>query len=110
MYSMYLSRQGFAIAEAGTGQGAVDQAATLAPDLIVMDLSLPDMDGALAIQRIRNAAPTRDTPIIVVSGHGLAGEIESSLWNSFLTKPCLPDSLTNEIRRLLDDTRASISP
>jgi CheY-like chemotaxis protein len=99
MYSLYLARRGFEIAEAATGQSAVDQAATLSPDVVVMDLSLPDMDGASAIQRIKDDPRSKDAAIVVVSGHGKPGGAPT--WDAYLTKPCLPDALEKEIRRLL---------
>jgi two-component system, cell cycle response regulator DivK len=100
MYSVFLVRRGFQVAEASTGRGAIDQAARLSPDVIVMDLSLPDIDGMSAIQQIKNNPKKRDPVILVVSGHG-APPTDARTWDGYLTKPCLPDALEREIRRAL---------
>jgi CheY-like chemotaxis protein len=102
MYAAFLSRKGFEVAEAIDGQQALSQSFTLLPDLVVMDLSLPDMDGVQAIEKLRSDARTTQTPIIVVSGHVRAdGDDQSQGWNAFLTKPCPPDELIKQIQKLL---------
>ena len=85
MYAEYLRFCGFRVAEARNGNEALEQAFTLVPDLILMDLSLPGMDG-----------------------HALAGASESAQkagCDSFVTKPCLPDDLVTEVRRMLGTVR-----
>lgn len=102
MYAAFLTRKGFDVAEAIDGQQALDQSFTLQPDLVVMDLSLPDMDGTQAIHRLRSDERTTKVPIIVVSGHVRAdGDDSSQGWNAFLTKPCPPDELISQINKLL---------
>jgi two-component system, OmpR family, KDP operon response regulator KdpE len=63
-----LSAQGYRILEAGTGQGALDGLARDAPEVVLLDLGLPDLDGLEVIRRIR--ASGSKTPIIVISSHG----------------------------------------
>ncbi|HVC21625.1 MAG TPA: response regulator [Vicinamibacterales bacterium] len=109
MYTEYLRFAGFRVAEAGSGAEAIDQAARLQPDIILMDLSLPGMDGWEATRRLKAAARTRAIPVLALTGHALEGysaEAKRVGCDGFLTKPCLPDVLVAEIRRLLDDTGA----
>jgi two-component system cell cycle response regulator DivK len=104
MYAEYLQFSGFRVAEARNGNEAVDQAFALKPDLILMDLSLPGMDGWEATRRLKADAATRQIPIVALTGHALAGASEGAKkagCDSFVTKPCLPDDLVVEVRRML---------
>jgi two-component system, cell cycle response regulator DivK len=102
MYSAYLSRRGFDVDTAGDGASALDRAYTIRPDLVVMDLTLPDMDGVEAILQLRKDPRTAEVPVVVVSGYRLDSvSADGVCWDAFLTKPCLPDELTDTIRRLV---------
>lgn len=105
MYAEYLQFSGFRVAEAKNGNEAVDQAHTLKPDLILMDLSLPGMDGWEATRLLKADDSTRHIPIVALTGHALAGASEGARkagCDSFVTKPCLPDDLVIEVRRMLN--------
>jgi CheY-like chemotaxis protein len=104
MYAEYLQYSGFRVAEARNGNEAVDQAVALKPDLILMDLSLPGMDGWEATRRLKADEATRHIPIVALTGHALAGASDGARkagCDSFVTKPCLPDDLVVEVRRML---------
>jgi len=104
MYAEYLQFSGFRVAEAKNGNEAVDQAFALKPDLILMDLSLPGMDGWEATRRLKADDATKHIPIVALTGHALAGASEGARkagCDSFVTKPCLPDDLVVEVRRML---------
>ena len=104
MYAEYLQFSGFRVAEARNGNEAVDQAFALKPDLILMDLSLPGMDGWEATRRLKADESTRHIPIVALTGHALAGASDGARkagCDSFVTKPCLPDALVAEIKRML---------
>jgi two-component system, cell cycle response regulator DivK len=104
MYAEYLQFSGFRVAEARNGNEAVDQAFALKPDLILMDLSLPGMDGWEATRRLKADERTRHIPIVALTGHALAGASDGAKkagCDSFVTKPCLPDDLVVEVRRML---------
>ena len=110
MYAEYLQFSGFRVAEARNGNEAVDQAFALKPDLILMDLSLPGMDGWEATRRLKADASTRHIPIVALTGHALAGASEGAKkagCDSFVTKPCLPDDLVVEVRRMLESSRSA---
>ena len=105
MYAAYLQFSGFDVAEAQNGVEAVEKATELLPDIVLMDLALPKMDGWEATRRLKADPRTRHIPIVALTGHALAGHAEGAReagCDSFVTKPCLPDALVAEIRRLLD--------
>jgi CheY-like chemotaxis protein len=104
MYAEYLQFSGFRVAEARNGNEAVERAFALKPDLILMDLSLPGMDGWEATRRLKADEATKGIPIVALTGHALAGASEGARkagCDSFVTKPCLPDDLVVEVRRML---------
>ena len=108
MYAEYLQFSGFRVAEARNGNEAVEQAVALKPDLILMDLSLPGMDGWEATRRLKADETTRHIPIVALTGHALAGASEGAKkagCDSFVTKPCLPDDLVIEVRRMLSTAK-----
>jgi CheY-like chemotaxis protein len=107
MYSEYLEFSGFRVAEARNGIEALEKAFELLPDLILMDLSLPGMDGWEATRRLKADDRTKRIPVVALTGHALAGHSEGARQagcDAFVTKPCLPDALVVEIRRMLDQT------
>ena len=104
MYSAYLQFSGYRVAEATNGLEAIEQANALMPDIILMDLALPKMDGWEATRRLKMQDSTRHIPIVALTGHALAGHAEGARQagcDSFVTKPCLPDALVAEIKRML---------
>jgi two-component system cell cycle response regulator DivK len=105
MYAEYLQFSGFRVAEAKTGNEAIDKAFELRPALILMDLSLPGMDGWEATRQLKSDERTRHIPVVALTGHALAGASEGAKkagCDSFVTKPCLPDDLVIEVRRMLN--------
>jgi two-component system cell cycle response regulator DivK len=105
MYAAYLQFSGYEVAEATNGIEAIEKAQRLMPDIILMDLALPRMDGWEATRRLKSDERTRKIPVVALTGHALAGHAEGARQagcDAFVTKPCLPDALVAEIRRLLD--------
>lgn len=108
MYSEYLRFSGFDVIEAANGFEAIEQATAEMPDIILMDLALPRMDGWEATRRLKADARTKDIPIVALTGHALPGFSDSAQkagCDSFVTKPCLPDALVAEIQRMLGTTK-----
>ena len=104
MYAAYLRYSGFVVEEAVTGTEAIEKAQATRPNLIVMDLSLPGMDGWEATRRLKTDPKTGHIPIVVVSGHALEGSVQTAKaagCDAFLRKPCLPQVLLAEVKRLL---------
>jgi two-component system, cell cycle response regulator DivK len=119
MYAAYLQFSGYRVAEATNGIEAIEKTLELLPDIILMDLALPKMDGWEATKRLKSDDRTKHIPIVALTGHALAGHAEGARQagcDSFVTKPCLPDALVAEIRRMLaardlpPDTDAATRP
>lgn len=113
MYSEYLAFSGFQVVEAGNGMEALQRALDDKPDIILMDLSLPVMDGWEATRRLKADDRTAHIPIVALTGHALAGLSEGARragCDAFVTKPCLPEDLVKEIKRVLDEPlRSSVN-
>lgn len=104
MYGECLSMAGFRVALACDGLEAVGKAHELLPDLIVMDLSMPGIDGAKAFRRLRADDRTKGIPVVLLTAYEmdyLANEISAEGFAGFLTKPCMPNKLIAEIDRVL---------
>jgi CheY-like chemotaxis protein len=113
MYVQFLTFEGFRVAEADNGKEALDKAMTLQPDLVVMDLSLPILDGWEATRRLKSDERTRHIPVVALTGHALGGHSERARdagCDSYLTKPCLPEDLVVEIRRMLAPSSSKPKP
>jgi two-component system cell cycle response regulator DivK len=104
MYAAYLTYSGYDVVEAADGQQAVETASTRMPDVIVMDLTLPVMDGWEATRRLKANERTRHIPIIVLTGHAIGGpshDPRGADCAAFLAKPCLPEMLVETVQDLL---------
>jgi CheY-like chemotaxis protein len=98
MLSRRLLKAGFEMVIAVDGEQAVDLARSEAPDLILMDISLPGLDGWEATRLLKAMPETRSIPIIALTAHAMAGDREKSLaagCNDYDTKPI-------DFRRLMD--------
>jgi CheY-like chemotaxis protein len=108
LYGLYLTQCGFAVQTVTDGEAAVQTALESRPDVIVLDLSMPRLDGITATKRIKAHPDTRHIPLIVVTGfpHQAAqrGSLEAGA-DVFLGKPCLPEDLAGHVQRLLDRFR-----
>ena len=92
------------VGEAADGREAIEQARLLHPDVILMDLSLPILDGWEATRRLKNDARTAHIPVVALTAHDGARELQRATragcdW--FVPKPCPPAALVAEIRRVL---------
>jgi two-component system, cell cycle response regulator DivK len=107
MYMQYLSFAGYRVAEAVDGEDALAKARSLLPDVIVMDLSLPRLDGWEATRRLKKDPLTQAIPVIALTGHALAGHAEGAMGagcDAFVTKPCVPSELEERVREMLNRT------
>lgn len=89
----------YEISEYGTGQEAVDGLADDAPDLVLLDISLPEMDGTEVLEWIRQHEDLRTTPVIALTAHAMAGDREKYLsagFDDYLTKPIVDESILLE--------------
>ena len=105
MYRDYLEFSGFRVETASDGREAIDKARALNPDLILMDLSLPGLDGWEATRLLKADPATRHLLIVALSAHALAAEgdrARAAGCDGFIAKPCLPPDLVAEITRYLN--------
>ena len=104
IFAEYLEFRGFRVATAADGLEALDKAFELLPDVILMDLSLPGLDGWEATKRLKGDDRTRAIPIIALTAHALASahdKAKAAGCDSVVTKPCIPKDLEAEVRRQL---------
>ena len=106
MLSRRLSRSGYDIVVAVDGQEGVDKALSEKPQLILMDMSLPVIDGWEATRRIKADAATKHIPVIALTAHAMAQDKEKALaagCDDFDTKPVELPRLVGKIKALLGD-------
>ena len=105
MYSQYLTSRGFTVLTARDGAFGVDMARRRRPDVIVMDLAMPNVDGITATQRLKGDMATCRMPILILTGYPMQaidrGALEAGA-DVFLTKPCLPEDLEEHVQRLIE--------
>jgi CheY-like chemotaxis protein len=113
MYGEYLEYCGYDVIQASNGIEALERAFEHQPDIILMDLSLPVMDGWEATRRLKANHRTASIPVVALTGHALAGIFEGAQQagcDAFVTKPCLPEDLVKEIKRVLAEPPSVTSP
>lgn len=110
MLSRRLERRGYAVVIAEDGAKGVDLAKSELPDIILMDMSLPIMDGWEATRQVKAAPQTKGIPIIALTAHAMAGDEEKALaagCNDYETKPVDLPKLLAKIDALLQSKGAS---
>ena len=104
MYAMGLDLFGLRVAVAGTAADALRACASERPDIVVTDLSLPDMDGLALAQALGRDAATSRIPVVALTGRSgdadVAGATAAGL-RRVIVKPCAPDALAEAIRQVL---------
>jgi two-component system, cell cycle response regulator DivK len=112
MYAEYLEFAGYRVDVARDGAEALDKATgDQQPDIILMDMSLPVLDGWEATRRLKQDERTRDIPVMAVSAHALRGNAERAREagaDAFVPKPCLPQDIEDKIRVLLKPRRLKV--
>lgn len=109
MYGEYLEHVGFRVIEAADGATAIAIARTERPSVIVMDLSLPGIDGWEATRILKADPMTRDIVILAVTGHAEAASQARAIaagCDAFIAKPCLPSDIAEHVKRALDAANA----
>ncbi len=104
MLSRRLARRGYDVVMALDGEQAVQMAASEIPDLILMDMSLPVIDGWEATRRVKAADTTRNIPVIALTAHAMAGDREKAMeagCEDYDTKPIDLPRLLDKITVLL---------
>ena len=104
MLSRRLARKGYEVVLACDGQAGVDMADSEAPDLVLMDMSLPVLDGWEATRRLKANERTRHLPVIALTAHAMSGDRDKALeagCNDYDTKPIDLARLLGKIETLL---------
>ena len=107
MLSRRLRRKGYDVLIATDGQAGVEMARAEMPALILMDMSLPVLDGWEATRQLKAAAETRAIPIIALTAHAMAGDRDQALaagCDDYDSKPVEFDRLLDKIKALLHET------
>ena len=108
LWRLWLTFWGFSVHEARNGHEAIQKANELEPDLILMDLWMPVLDGVEAMRRLRADSRTAHVPVLAVSAQTLAPDSSAALAagaDSFVSKPCDPDRLLDHIRLAMGKLR-----
>ena len=106
MLSRRLIRKGFEIITARDGQAGIDQAGTERPDLILMDMSLPVLDGWQATRAIKGDAATAAIPVIALTAHAMETDRQNAMdagCDAFHTKPIDLAALLDQINQLIPE-------
>ena len=109
LYAQYLTGvAGYRVAEASDGRRAIEAASTLRPDVVIMDLSLPNVTGWDAMRALRSGDATRAIPIVALTGHAQVQARfndqrapDAPAFDAILVKPCLPKLLVERVEALL---------
>jgi two-component system cell cycle response regulator DivK len=113
VYSTMLSHFGYDVIEARDGADAIAKARTEHPDLILMDISIPVIDGLAVTAILRSEDATRAVPIIAVTAHALAADRQRALdagCTAYLAKPCQPVQVVEAVQRVLAQSEQSFAP
>ena len=101
-----LRQKGFTVANATSGKAALDLAERLRPDLILLDIMLPDIDGREVCRQLKATPDLQDIPVVLISAAvtGHAQKLEGMLWggaDGFIVEPADADTLESTIRKVL---------
>ncbi|MCS6825375.1 MAG: response regulator [Caldilinea sp.] len=103
-----MQQAGYEVAVARNGEEALEQIAEFRPDLILLDVMLPGVNGFDVLQRVRQHAGTHELPVIMLTAKGREVEVTKGLAlgaNAYITKPFSTRNLLEEVRRQLDACR-----
>lgn len=104
VYATFLRHNGYRVLEAADGAEGVRLAGQALPDLVLMDISVPGMDGWEATRHLKNDSRTAEIPVIALTAHALAEHRELAVrvgCDGYVAKPCDPIRLLEHVRQLL---------
>jgi CheY-like chemotaxis protein len=112
LYRDYLEFSGFTVHTVANGRDAITQARALLPDIILMDASMPVLDGWQATREIKTNPSTKHIPVVALTAHAFEDakqEAREVGCDGFVTKPCLPDDLVSQVRAILDRKKRNLA-
>jgi two-component system cell cycle response regulator DivK len=113
LYRDYLEFSGFTVKTASNGREAIDQAIALEPDVILMDASMPVLDGWQATRELKANPATQHIPVLALTAHAFDDARQQAKavgCDGFVTKPCLPDDLVAKVRTILEGRKRKKQP
>jgi CheY-like chemotaxis protein len=111
IYRTILEHHGHRVVEAENGAVGVARASTAKPDLVLMDLAMPVMDGYEATRRLKASADTAQIPVVALTAFALADDRERAEgvgFDGYLTKPMEPQRLVSEVSAFLESCRPPV--
>ena len=108
IWALYLRSFGYHVSTASDGEQALQQAQLLMPDLVVLDLELPQVSGFDVARQLRANPETRDIPLIAATGYSHERQLDRARdagFDHIVVKPCDPEVLVYEIERLLNSPK-----
>jgi two-component system, cell cycle response regulator DivK len=109
VYATILEHHGYRVLEAANGRDGLRVARAQRPDLILMDISIPLIDGWRVTAMLKNDAATADIPIVALTAHALASDRERAFQvgcDGYLAKPCEPRTVVEEVARIIGPAAA----
>lgn len=106
LIAFILEKHGFSTLEAASGQEGIDMVLKEKPDLVLLDIQLPDIDGLKVLMAIRASEADGGLPIIAITSYAMSGDRERLLaagCNGYIEKPINPDTIIAEIRRFIGE-------
>ena len=110
IYTTILRFGGYRVVQARDGRAALEAARTVAPDLILMDVSIPYVDGLEVTRRLKSDPATRRIPVIALTAHALPSDRDRALeagCNGYISKPAEPLAVLAAVRRELREAEAA---
>jgi len=110
IYSTILRHSGFSVIEARDGQAGIDAARRELPGLILMDVSIPIVDGLEATRQLKSDPATKHIPIIALTAHALASDQQKAIeagCDAYIAKPAEPRAVLNAVKRYLGEAEAA---
>ncbi len=101
-----LKKGGYPLLVATNGKEAIEKAKAHSPDLVIMDVMMPEMDGFQALERLKEDESTASIPVILLTGIGFSStrkEVEEKGTATYLSKPFSPNKLLKEVQRIVAD-------
>ena len=104
MYAEYLQFHGYDVVTAADGNSAVEAARTQTPDIVLLDIRMPGMNGMDAMRVLKAEPSLGDVPIVALTARALSEERDAALkagFDAFISKPVMPDQLLNQLETIL---------
>ncbi|MDH5327067.1 MAG: response regulator [Gammaproteobacteria bacterium] len=112
LITFILEASGYETLRALTGKEGIELARTAGPDLVILDIQLPDIDGAEVLKSIRQFRDGKSLPVIAMTSYAMAGDRESLLQigcSGYIEKPIDPDRVVGQIHKILRELKCEYS-